>query len=242
MIKPIIKSLIYWCSYVFERNHYSKIIYYHDVGKRFTDMGTDLDLIRSHFDIVRNCGYHFVDEIINLDGEIMVCFDDGWAGIYDSRDFFIEQNIHPTIFIAVELIGKPGYLTLDQIRELQDMGFLFEGHTWTHNDLTTFDDDDLWHEVKDSKDELSRHLGKEITAICFPKGRFSDKVYEACIKVGYEKLYASISGSYFDQFEDKKVICRNLVQSANQNDFKHILNSTSRIMKSRSVKLHYQLS
>ena len=239
MNKQIIKSFIYWCSYNFKRNHHSKIIYYHDVGKKFTDMGTDLDLIKKHFEIVRNCGYRFVDEIMNHDDEIMVCFDDGWAGIYDSRQFFIEQDIHPTIFIAVDLIGKPGYLTLEQIREMQELGFIFEGHTWSHKDLTTFDDKDLWHEVKDSKNKLSLLLGKEVTAICYPKGRFSDKIYEACLEAGYNKQYSSISGAYFDQFERKKIICRMLVQFATPRNFKYILNSTSAIMKFRSIKLQY---
>lgn len=242
MSKQVIKSFIYWCSYFLERNCHSKIIYYHDVGRKFTDMGTELDLIKSHFDIVRDCGYRFVDDILNRDNEIMVCFDDGWAGIYESRDFFIEQGIHPTIFIAVDLIGKPGYLTLDQIREMQNLGFRFEGHTWSHEDLTTFDDNDLWHEVKESKEELSRLLGEEVTAICYPKGRFSDKVYKACLKAGYNKQYSSISGAYFDQFDGKKVICRVLVQFATLLDFKYILNSTSKIMKLRSIKLQYKRS
>ena len=239
MIK-IIKYLILLWSYFFHRNHKSKIIYYHDVGKKYTDMGTDLDAIRRHLEIVKKCGYKIVDDITEREGQIMVCFDDGWAGILEAKGFFCELGVFPTIFIAVDLIGKPGYLTLEQIKEMQDIGFHFEGHAWRHRDLTTFDEKELEHEIIDSKKELSKMLGKVIEAICFPQGRFSDKVLRCCVKAGYSKLYSSITGGYFD-FQDKKgVICRNLVQSVSDKEFSYTLNSTSLFFVKRSLQLHFQ--
>ncbi len=222
------------------RNHDSKIIYYHDVSRKYTDMGTELKRIEQHFNTVRDSGFEFVDEIAQKKNQIMICFDDGWAGIYEAKDFFIQERVFPTIFIAVDLIGKPGYLTLTQILELQDLGFHFEGHTWSHKDLTTFDAEGLIHELADSKKELSKLLGKEVTALCFPQGRFSDVVYKASVNAGYTKLYSSINGSYYDLLESMNLICRKLVQSASSNDFKYIINSTSPFIKKRSFKLHYQ--
>ena len=236
----IIKSIINFWSYLFHRNHDSKIIYYHDVNRKYTDMGTDLNLIKRHFDIVRQSNYQFVDEINQRKGQIMVCFDDGWAGIYEAKEFFIKEGVFPTVFIAVDLIGKPGYLTLTQILELQDIGFQFEGHTWSHKDLTTFDSQGLKHELVDSKIELSKLLGKDITALCFPQGRFSDIVYNAGLQADYTKLYSSINGGYYDLIESKGLICRKLVQSASTRDFKFIINSSSPFLKKRAFKLHYQ--
>lgn len=239
-IKHLIKYVIYYFAYLLHYNHDSKIIYYHDVGRKYTDMGTDLDQIKKHIEIVRKSRYTIVDEISQPRGQIMICFDDGWAGIYDAIDFFINEKIYPTIFIAVELIGRNGYLTLEQILEMQSLGFHFEGHTWSHNDLTTFDDEGLWHEIKDSKEELSKLLGKEVTSLCFPQGRFSEKVYQESLRAGYSKLYSSISGGYYDLLESKKLICRKLVQSASTKEFKYIINSSSPYLKRRAIKLHYK--
>ena len=225
---------------MFHNNHDSKIIYYHDVSKKYTDMGTDLNLIKRHLDIVRRSNYQFVDEIVEQRGQIMVCFDDGWAGIYEAKDFFIEERVYPTIFIAVSLIGKPGYLTLEQILELQSIGFHFEGHSWSHRDLTTYDSQGLKHELLDSREELSKLLGKEVTAICYPQGRFSDNVYNACLLAGYKSQYSSITGGYYDLKDSMNIICRKLVQSASPKDFYYIINSTSPFLKKRAFKLHYQ--
>lgn len=239
-MRKVLKSFIYFFGYLFERNQNSKIVYYHDVSRKYTTMGTDLELIRRHFDIARQSGFDIVDKITQQKGQIMVCFDDGWAGIYEAKDFFIKEEVFPTIFIAVALIGRPGYLTIEQILEMQSLGFHFEGHTWSHEDLTTFSEKGLQHELKDSKDELSRLLCKEVTALCFPKGRFSDKVFNASIAAGYTMLYSSINGGYYDLLESKKLICRNLVQIASLRDFKYIICSSSKILRRRAFKLHFE--
>lgn len=236
----IIKYLILLWSNFFHRNHKSKIIYYHDVGEKYTDMGTDWDTIRMHLEIVKKYGYKLVDNITERYGQIMICFDDGWAGIYEVKSFFSEIGVFPTIFIAVDLIGKPGYLTLEEIKEMQDVGFHFEGHSWSHRDLTTFDEKELEHEIIDSKKELSKMLGKEIEAICFPQGRFSDNVLRCCVNAGYSKLYSSITGGYFDLLEKKGIICRNLVQSVSNKEFSYMLNATSMFFVKRSIRLHFQ--
>lgn len=203
-------------------------------------MGTDLETIKRHLAMVKRYGYQIVNDITKREGQVMVCFDDGWAGLYEAKDFFVENKVYPTVFVAVDLIGKPGYLSLQQIRELQSEGFLFEGHTWSHKDLTTFDDEALRHEIIDSKEELSRLLGKNIDALCFPRGRFSDKVYQLSVEAGYKKLYSSITGGYYDLLKSKNLICRNLVQSVTDWEFRYILNATSRFFIRRTIKQHYQ--
>lgn len=238
--KSFLKKIILQEAYLLHRNRDSKIIYYHDVGHKYTDMGTEMKLIKQHFGMVRAQGFEFVDEIAQNRTQIMVCFDDGWAGLYEAKDFFIQERVFPTIFIAVDLIGKPGYLTQNQILELQDLGFHFEGHTWSHEDLTTFDDKGLIHELRDSREELSRLLKKEVKALCFPKGRFSDKVCKIAEDSGYEKLYSSISGGYYDLIESKRLICRNLVQTLNPWEFKRRIMSTSELLVRRNIQQHYQ--
>lgn len=239
-MRGLVKFIVLWLSYLLHPNHYSKVIYYHDVGTHNTDMGTSLETIHRHFKLVRRSGYEFVNEIDQPIGQVMVCFDDGWEGLYDAKDFFIGNGVFPTVFIAVDLIGKPGYLSLQQIKELQCCGFSFEGHTWSHVDLTLLNDEDLRHEVIDSKKELSRLLGWDVEALCFPKGRFSNRVYQCGVDAGYKKFYSSITGGYYDLLESKNLICRNLVQSVSDREFKYILNATSRFFVRRSMKLHYQ--
>lgn len=236
-MKTLLKQIIYFLSYLIHPNHDSKIIYYHDLGTQYTDMGTNLDLVSKHIDIIRHSGYEIVTEVSVREGQIMLCFDDGWKGLYDHRDFFLKRGITPTIFIAVDLIGKDGYMNEKQIKELMGLGFKFECHTWNHKNLTLFSDHELVHELKDSKEKLEQLFGRPFTSICYPQGRFSRHIHQLCKKYGFEKQYSSICGGYYD-LEDKELICRNCAQFSSPREFKWMLNSTSHLFRHRFVNQH----
>ena len=211
-MKLFIKFILLQLSYLFNRSRSSKIIYYHDLGNKYTEMGTPIDLFIEHLDIIDKKGFSIVEDITQKENQIMICFDDGWAGLYEHRELLISRNIFPTTFIAVDLIGQKNYLSLDQILELQDCGFHFECHSWTHSDLTTLNTDQLLREIKDSKLELESLLGNKISAICFPRGRFSDEIIDLSLEAGYDRMYSSISGDFYLRFKNNKLLCRNLVQ------------------------------
>lgn len=238
--KQLAKQFLFFTSYLFQKSKDSKVVYYHDVGTKYTYMGTDFGIMRKHLEIIRQSGYAIVPSIEKRKGQMMICFDDGWAGIYDHKDFFIEEGIRPTIFVAVDLIDKEGYLTHEQIRELQKLGFLFECHTWSHQDLTSFSDDELIHELKDSKEKLDSILNKKITDICYPKGRFSNAIFKFCIQCGYRLQYSSIPGNFFDLYE-YKIICRNCAQFLSPIVFKWMINSHApSLLRKRLIKQQYK--
>ena len=219
---------------MFHRNNKSKVVYYHDVGTKYTEMGTDFAIMQKHFIITEQCGYKIVSQIDEAVGQVMICFDDGWAGIYDVKDFFLKMKIYPTIFIAVDLIGKEGYLTIDKIKELDSLGFHFMAHTWSHKDLTSFDDSLLEHELKDSKEWFEQVFAHPFDALCFPMGRFSKKVKEKSLEFGYTQLYTSIPGSYYDLIDDH-LISRICVQNASLLEYKWLLNGASSLYRRKIV-------
>ena len=237
-MRLLLRRLILLLGYLLHHNHDSKVIYYHDVSKKYTNMGTDYDLMCKHFDIVRKSGYQIVPVITTRKQQIMFCFDDGWAGIYDYKNEFLKQQIFPTIFIAVDLIGKDGYLTESQILELKELGFRFQAHTWSHQDLTTFDSNGLEHELKDSKDWFEKKFGHSFDAICFPMGRFSDMVKEKSVEFKYIHLFSSLPGGYFD-IESKNLICRNCAQNSSVREFAWMLNGKSSIYSKKLLKQQY---
>lgn len=238
-MRLLLRKIVFLLGYIFHHNHRSKVIYYHDVGKKFTEIGTDFQVMKKHFDIIRSQGYDIVPEINEAEYQVMICFDDGWAGIYDYKEEFVKSQIFPTIFIAVDLIGKDGYLTEKQIKELETIGFRFQAHTWSHQDLTTFDDRGLEHELKESKDRLEDMFNHSFEAICFPMGRFSSLVKSKSLEFGYTDLYTSLHGGYSD-LKGEKLICRNCAQNSSPSELKWMLNGTSWIFKRKLYRQHYQ--
>ena len=59
MIKTIIKRALYFGGYMFHHNHKSKIVYYHDIGSAYTNMGTDISLFEKHIKMIMDCGFTY---------------------------------------------------------------------------------------------------------------------------------------------------------------------------------------
>lgn len=237
-MKELFKSLIHLFSYIFCYNQSSKVIYYHDLGLDYTNMGTDVFLFKKHLQIISESGYKIVEHINCQKGQVMICFDDGWAGIYKHKNIFISLDVYPTVFIAVDLIGKEGYLSKKQIEELISLGFHFECHTWNHRDLTSVSDEDLIKELSESKQFLKNIFGVKFNDICFPLGRFSKIILLKCKEFKYDKIYSSIPGGYFD-FHDKGIICRLCAQYAKPKVFKWMLNSRSIYFRNRYIRQQF---
>ena len=222
-MKRKIKSLLLRLLAVVCHDDRPKVIYYHDIGMRYTNMGTPSDLFWAHMRCLRP-------------GD-KVCLDDGFRGLWDERGKFEQTDIRPTVFIAVDLVGKSGYLNWNEILELQRLGFVFECHSWSHHDLTQFGDNELWHEVFDSKVKLEEMLGREIEAICFPKGYFNDQVVAASRRAGFKKMYVSYPG-VIDSESD--IVPRNLVQNLSVAEFKCVLHGALGPLRGRYLKMHYK--
>ncbi|MDO4800842.1 MAG: polysaccharide deacetylase family protein, partial [Prevotellaceae bacterium] len=202
-------------------------------------MGTSIEMFKKHLEAIRQEGYKIVPQITEPKGEVAIMLDDGFRGIWDNRQFFYENHICPTVFLAVDLIGKKGFLTENEILELQSHGFIFQCHSWSHKDLTSFNDEELKKELTDSKSHLSNLLGKTVSAICLPIGYYSDKVISGCINAGYEDVYSSVSGP-FDNLVGGYMRSRNLCQFSSPFGIKLILRGGSEIFREHDINNHYK--
>lgn len=243
-LKEIIRTSLFLLGRLLYGNKKSKIIYYHDFyeGKRYTDMGTSLSLLKNHLTVLKNNGYRVVDKIMKPDLEISVMLDDGFRGIWDCREFFYQENIHPTIFIAKSLVGQEGYLTEEEIKELNQHGWIFQSHTVSHTSLNDFTLEELDYQLRESKVYLEALLGKEIKEICAPQGKYSNWVCEHAYRAGYDVFYSSTPGNYSERLTDFSfVVTRNLCQSLSTFQFKLAINGGYKIFQRVYFKRRYKI-
>lgn len=244
--KSLFKQSILLAGSVVRRNRGSKILYYHDVYVTTNfpaldadvRMGTHIDVFKKHVDVIRSEGYEIVPRITKPTGQVAIMLDDGFRGIWECRRFFYDNNICPTVFLPVKFIGRTdlGIMTAEEILELQRHGFIFECHSWSHEQLTDFDDARLRHELADSRAELERMLSKPVRGFCMPLGYYTDHLLEKIREAGYDDVYCCIPGNYHDRPEG--MIPRNLCQYATPQEVRLILRGGNELLKSRYRRLH----
>ncbi|MEE2700023.1 MAG: polysaccharide deacetylase family protein [Bacteroidota bacterium] len=220
----------------------SKVIFYHDIhfDKKYTNMSTPIDLFRKHIRIIRENGYEIVSEITNPVGQIEVCFDDGFLGLYDNIDLIKELNLSIHLFVVSSYFENKDHINKQQLLELSNFEFIkISSHTHTHKILNQISEKEIEYELIESKTTLENLLDKKVDTICFPEGKFNKKVIEIAKKRGYANQYTSIPGFFIDEIVPNTK-GRSLVQFARAKEFLAILKGGDHILASWYKFKHFK--
>jgi len=210
----------------------SKIIYYHDIDsdKKYTDMSTPVELFKKHINIIRENGYEIVSEITKPIGQIEICFDDAFLGLYDNIKLIKEQNILIHLFVISSFLEKENHINIENLIELNKLKQIkISSHTHSHQVLNEVSKLEIEEELNSSKKSLEELLNKSVSSICYPEGKFSSEVIRLADEVGYSSQYSSLPGFYFNEFLPN-VKRRSLVQFAGEKEFKAILKGGDHIL------------
>lgn len=241
-MKQMFKTLLLKLSSYWYYNNDSKIIYYHDIHSdvAHTSMSTPLELFKSHIRVVQEEGYKIVDKLSNDKKEILITFDDGFRGLYENFSYFLEHHIPVKIFLIVDYLGKPGYLTLEEVTELLQTGLVTIGsHTLSHRNLDELSDEEIMKELGESKQQLEEMFGIVVDEICYPRGRFNSKVIDLVKENGYRLQYSCLPGSYKDEFTEG-VVRRNFVQHAQNDELMYHLHGAGESFYRRYLKQQFK--
>lgn len=117
---------------------------------------------------------------------IVLTFDDGYESFYRSAFPLLQRYHYPaTVFVSTGLVGRPGYLTWDQIRELDQAGIEIGAHTVNHPDLRGLDDTQLRSEISGSREVLFARLGHAPAFFAYPYGALNPRVVDAVRRAGF---------------------------------------------------------
>lgn len=117
---------------------------------------------------------------------IAITFDDGYADAYSEALPVLQRyGLLATFYIVTNFVGQPGYMTWEQVAALRDAGMEIGAHTVSHLDLTSLDWDTASFEIGQSKAELDRHLGLNVTSFCYPTGLYNATIEEQVRAAGF---------------------------------------------------------
>ena len=141
-----------------------------------------------------------VTQTIDSFSEKTVCitFDDGCeTDLISAAPVLSKLGFAATSYITVEYLGKRGYMSHSQVRELHAAGFEIGCHSLTHPYLTDIDDPRLREETQVAKDKLQQIAGVRVDHYSCPGGRWDRRVTQAVKQAGFRTMATSRTGVNF---------------------------------------------
>lgn len=121
-----------------------------------------------------------------------VTFDDGGASAPLAAEMLERHGWRGQFFVTSSRIGTPGFLSADELAELDRRGHLIGSHSHTHptymGKLTRTELDEEWTR---SRAVLGELLGSPPRTASVPGGYLSPAVIAAAAAAGYELLFTS---------------------------------------------------
>lgn len=102
---------------------------------------------------------------------VMITFDDNDIDHYTVGAVELEKYGFKGVFFIMRItIGKPRYMTKEQIRELSDKGHVIGSHTWDHHRVTDYTQEDWEKQVTETTEKLEEITGKKVEYFAYPFG------------------------------------------------------------------------
>jgi len=187
------------------------IMMYHNVD--YTDVPKANTVSPENFDrhmaYLRDHGFRVIsfDELVRLTSQarpifrksVVITFDDAYEDNYRHAYRILKKYGYPaTIFAPSDLIDMEGYLTWEQMREMQSAGITFGSHSRHHAYLPDLTPAEQKDEIAVSKRILEQQLGVPVHYLAYPIGGFSQPIKQMVREAGYHGAAATNRG--YDRF------------------------------------------
>lgn len=187
------------------------VLNYHMVNRMFISLAIDPEDFDWQMKYLVDHGYHAIspDELYAFlegkgtlpDRPVLITFDDGYVDNYTNAYPILKKyNLKATIFIVTGFVSeRKGYLTWDQLREMEQHGITAQSHTVTHAPLPELSDERIREELVVSKQQAEAELGHPIEFIAYPTGVHDLHIVgiakEAGYKGGFTVKYGNVDRS-----------------------------------------------
>jgi peptidoglycan/xylan/chitin deacetylase (PgdA/CDA1 family) len=117
---------------------------------------------------------------------VILTFDDGYADFYTTAlPILRSHDFRAVAYVVSGFVGRPSYMTSEQLSEVDRSGIEIGSHTVSHANLATASAWAVQAQLTESKQYLERLLGHEVVSFCYPSGKFTSTVASQVAAAGY---------------------------------------------------------
>ena len=168
---------------------------------------------------------------------VVLTFDDGCeSDVLTAAPLLKQLGFGATFYITVGRIGKPGYLSAPQVRDLCHLGFELGCHSMTHAYLPDLSLAELSDEVALAKIRLQQVAGCRVDHFSCPGGRYDWRVVRLVKEIGYRSMATSRVGTNHPESDRFALTRLPVVRDTNLAAFKRLSQGRG-LWKFRAVDL-----
>lgn len=125
---------------------------------------------------------------------VHLTFDDGYRSLLAWAEQLGQLQLAATCFVVTAAIGQSGMLQAAEIRALAQAGIAIGSHSHSHRFLQGLTREELYAEIVLPKKILEDMLGREVTRMSLPGGRYDRATLRYACANGYREIFTSIPG------------------------------------------------
>jgi len=127
--------------------------------------------------------------------DIRITFDDGNASdVAIALPRLIERGLTAEFFVLAGMLGRPGRLDADGVRELARAGMSVGSHGWAHRDWRRIDREQSDEEFVQAHQVIGDLTGQPVSAVAVPFGSYDRHVLRKLRQANVTRVYTSDGG------------------------------------------------
>ena len=159
------------------------LMYHRFNENKYPSTNIQMNVFKDQMEIIKNSNYTFSNPkqfVENFDTpkpnkEILITIDDAFESFFLEAWPYLKKNKVPFIlFVSTEPVGKKGYMTWDQIKEVEAEEFTVIGHhSHSHGYLIDVDNDLFISDIEKANKIFLNNLGYIPNLFSYPFGEYS---------------------------------------------------------------------
>lgn len=159
------------------------LMYHRFDENKYPSTNIKMEVFVEQIEMIKNANYEFYDIQEFIDNfnqpknekRILITIDDAFSSFYEIAWPFLKENRIPFIlFVSTEPVGNKGYMTWDQIREIEQESYGYIGHhSHTHDYLIEKSEEDFIKDIEMASKIFLKELGYVPNLFSYPFGEYS---------------------------------------------------------------------